>query len=361
MALAAKPADRNNRSALPPAWAPILLNQHSVSNEDAVFSESSWSQNTTHSARSTTATSFDIQGSCSDAEAQAPGSQSGGDIELSSISGHGYPNGNPPQPILEDSTQSHGLSVIATEEQNESRNTFESCNRQWSFAIFFQDSLRSAYQYIPKYEITSNTMALMALILTAFFGYETYKLAQESNRLAKIATGAQLRQTCNDEKEKGAFSEVCKQILSSSIESPYVPETSNFMRRVLGFLQHHGNATVATVAIYPRLYEISTPRWSFVFYGSLINLVLLITACTISGLNGGGFQSIRRLRRTHGSQPSDFDPVDFSLAHSQPDENASSFASGLQANQPRARRRVPYTHTNKTMKSTVALEASNLN
>lgn len=208
MALAAEPADRNNQSALPPPWTLIRLNQHSVANEDAVFSESSLSQNTTHSARSTTATSFNIQGSCSNAEAQASGSQSGGDIELSSISGHGYPSDNPPQPILEDSTQSHDLSIIATEEQNESRNTFEPSNQQRSYATFFQDSLRSAYRYIPKYEITSNTIALMALTLTAFFGYETYKLAQESNWLAKIATGAQLRQTCNDEKVGGYWKNI---------------------------------------------------------------------------------------------------------------------------------------------------------
>lgn len=130
---------------------------------------------------------------------------------------------------------------------------------------------------------------------------------------------------------------MCKQVLSSSIESPYVPETSNVVRRVLGFLQHHRNSSAV---IYPRLYEISTPRWSFVFYGFLINLVLLITACTISRLNGSGLQSIRRLRRTHGSQPSAFDPVDFSLTHSQPDENALRVVSALQGYRPRARRRI---------------------
>lgn len=130
---------------------------------------------------------------------------------------------------------------------------------------------------------------------------------------------------------------MCNQVLSSSIESPYVPETSNFVRRVLGVLQHHQNSSVV---IYPRHFNISTLRWSFVFYGLLINLVLLISACTISGLNCGGFQSIRRLRRTLGSQPSAIDPVDFRLAHSQPDENALCFASGLQVNHPRARRRI---------------------
>ena len=203
MASAAEPADRNNQSVLSPPWQHIGLNQDPVAIENTVSSESSSSQNNTHSARSTTATSFSIQHSYPNAEAQASSSRSDKNIELSSISRDGYPCDNPPQAILEDSTQSHNLPVIATEEQDESRNTLEPSNRQWSYATSFRDSLCSAYQYVPKYEITSNTIALVALTFTAFFGYETYRLAQESNRLAKIATGAQLRQTCNDETVSG--------------------------------------------------------------------------------------------------------------------------------------------------------------
>ena len=109
------------------------------------------------------------------------------------------------------------------------------------------------------------------------------------------------------------------------------------MRRVLGVLQHRQNPSVVT---YGRYFYISTPYRSFVFGGLLINIGLLISACTISWLNCGGLQSIRQLRRSVGSQPNVLDHVDCRLAHSQAERDAIGFASGLQVNQSKAQRRI---------------------
>ena len=146
MASATGLADRNHLSTVLP-WAPSHLrgsNLNQVATEETVTSGSSSSRNNTHSARSTSASSFSIQRACSNAGVQASDCQSGEDIELPSISRHGNPSDNPPQPHLEDSIEPHNSSVITNEEQNESGNTLEPSNPQWSYTTSFQDSLRTA-------------------------------------------------------------------------------------------------------------------------------------------------------------------------------------------------------------------------
>jgi hypothetical protein len=193
----------DNHSSIPssPAGAQptipfIEVTSDPVPNEEAAVSDSSLSQNNNRSIRSTPTDSFSTQQTSPDNEAQASRLEPVEEIELPTRSRHADPSNTYRQPSPGESIGYRHPSPTLATEQNGSGNTPRPPPRQTSYATSFQDSLRGVYRYVPKYEITSTTIALLALALTAFFGYETY-------RLTKISTGAQLRQICIDEEVRG--------------------------------------------------------------------------------------------------------------------------------------------------------------
>jgi hypothetical protein len=201
MTSAAEFADNHSSVPSSPAAAQptipfIEVTSGPVPDEEAVVSDSSLSRNNTRSIRSTPANSFSTQQTSPDNEAQSSRLEPVEEIELPSRSSQVDPSNTCRQPSPEESIEHRHPSPTLATEQNGSGNTPQPPRRQTSYATSFQDSLRNVYRYVPKYEITSTTIALLALALTAFFGYETY-------RLTKISTGAQLRQICIDEEVLG--------------------------------------------------------------------------------------------------------------------------------------------------------------
>lgn len=202
MAPDAEHAD-NNRPKCPSALhlTPLSTpsNRDPIHNEEAVISDSSLSQNNSHSIRSTPASSFSVQGGSPNTEAQSSALQPSEEIELSSISRHGSPGENQLQPISEDSSQCQNTSGIVIEGQHGDRGVHQRPVQQRPYTTSLQESLRTVSRYIPNYQKTSTIIALLALALTAFFGYETYVLA-------KLEVAAQIRQSCDEEKVSGHFS-----------------------------------------------------------------------------------------------------------------------------------------------------------
>jgi hypothetical protein len=213
MAPAAEFADNHSPVPSSPAGAQptipfIEVTSGPVPNEEAVVSESSLSQENNRSIRSTPANSFSTQQTSPGNGAQSSRLEPVEEIELPSRSSHADPSNICRQPSPEESIEYRHQSPTLATERNGSGNTPQPPRRQRSYATSFQDSLRDVYRYVPKYEITSTTIALLALALSAFFGYETY-------RLTKISTGAQLRQICIDEEVRGP--PILNHILSSDL------------------------------------------------------------------------------------------------------------------------------------------------
>jgi hypothetical protein len=156
-----------------------------VPNEDAVVSESSLSPNSSHSIRSTPASSFSNHQTSPNNERRLSNLQPVEEIELSSPSDSTRPDVVSSQ---EGSCPSSSLGSTLTEQQVEARSTSSSLHQQRLDVSSFQKLLRTIYQYVP----TSNIIGLVAVFLTAFFGYEQYKYA-------KIAAELQQQQMCMDE------------------------------------------------------------------------------------------------------------------------------------------------------------------
>ncbi len=278
MASAAEPdANRSSISLTTsqPTIRSIRLNEDPVPNEEAVVSESSLSQINTQSIRSTPASSFSIQQTSPEPEAQSVR-----EIELSSISSHGNP-GEPSgnytlQPTLEESSQHQSPSPTLAGEQNQPSNTVQTVNRYRSYATSFPGSLRTVYHYVPKYEITSNTIALLALVINAFFGYKSYRIAREG-------------------------------LLSAT---PSTIDSNHITYRV------------------------------FIFLGLMVNVGFIIYRCMAWWLNGGFFRAFRRLRQILGYQQNAFDPVHVRLTHPQVRSSSAGLRSGSQASQTGGRRRI---------------------
>jgi hypothetical protein len=222
----------------------IELERYPNSNEEAVVSDSSLSQGTTQSFRSTPASSFSNRQASPKPEHQAQalppvpenvhtavtgnrevkdgredsintsepveGERSGLDRRPSLVSEEQESTsnttalvsraqtssiGDSPGHVGRSSTDSsesvHGRgsqhptrNSSRSAEQNGDRGTIPSVNRQEPIAASFQDSLRMVYRYVP------DIIALMALIVPAFFGYQTYRITQ-------VGTDAQLWSVCN--------------------------------------------------------------------------------------------------------------------------------------------------------------------
>ena len=231
--------------------------QGPVGNDEAVVSDNSLSQRNTPSIRSTPASSFSIQRSSPHPEAlpsklpsveeitplSGPGPRSESDgtntqqqnrssglqpvqetdlpltsnsdpalrasgqrvveeIELTSIPSHEDPNQsdgiNSRRQNRDEVIQRRNTPSTSASDYVGSGNTPQPLARHRSYAASFRGSLQTVYQYMPTYEITSNTMALLALVLTAFFGFETYRMTRTSLEITKVGTEAQLYQTCKD-------------------------------------------------------------------------------------------------------------------------------------------------------------------
>lgn len=187
-----------------PTITSIKLNENTLHNEKTITSDTSLSQYDTQSSRSTPASSVSDNRNSPSNEAQSSGLEPAEEIELSTISSHDTPSESLGNDILQstrDESRHHQTSSsIPNRAQDESDITLQAPSRHRSWVASFQAYLCTVYQYVPRHEITSNTIAIVVLALTAFFGYETYRLAQESIVLTQIATAAQLWQTCNDEK-----------------------------------------------------------------------------------------------------------------------------------------------------------------
>lgn len=183
-------------AASPPITPSLGLNNHPVPNEEAVASDSSLSQNCTQTPRSTPASSFSIQRASPSTEVQSSNLEHCEDIELSSLPSHGYPgesSGNHTLPsVPEEDSQQHDLSGVIAD-HDASTNTLQPLNRQRTYTMSLRESFHTVQRYVPSYETSSTTIALIALALTTFFGYQTYQLT-------RIGTGAQLLQMCIDAK-----------------------------------------------------------------------------------------------------------------------------------------------------------------
>ncbi len=186
-------------SAANPSSPPIPTTQlpSPIANEEAVASDSSLSQTNTHSIRSTPASSFSFQRPSPIRESQTSGLQPVAEIELSTIPSHGDPRQSNTSGSLQrdgdEANQQSNPAPTLTGEHVGSGNTLQALNRQRTYAASVQESLRTVYEHLPTYEVTSNSISLGALALTAFFGYETYQLTKESNRY-------QLLELCHGEK-----------------------------------------------------------------------------------------------------------------------------------------------------------------
>ena len=324
------------------------LNDHPVPNEEAVVSESSLSQNNTQSIRSTPASSFSIQRTSPKTEAQSSGLQHCEEIELSSTSSHGLPSENAGtntlQPVPEESSPQHDPSTLAWE-QDASANIPQPSHWHKTCTRYWQQSLHTLHQYMPNYEITSITIALLALALTAYFGYETYKLTLEGTLLSGIATGAQLYQTCdadevraisvhntistdNRSKEKGKGSEACKKVLGSPIGSLYIPDVPSIRRRKLGALSFNQSLSFTR-----------SSRTIFVLLGLTVSVGFLIYICMAGWLNGGFVPSVRRRRASRSHRPNAFDPVPVRL-NPQTLRNSAPLGKVSQPNQAGGREKV---------------------
>jgi hypothetical protein len=171
-----------------------------IANEEDVASDSSLSQNNPHSIRSTPASSFSVQRPSPISEAQRSTLQPLQEIELSHLSSHRDPSEgdgtNAPQRDRDKANQYRNPSSTLTGEYVGSRNTLQPPHRQRTYAESVQGSLRIVYEHLPNYEVTSNSIALLALALTAFFGYATYQLTKYGNRI-------QLLEFCSGEKVCG--------------------------------------------------------------------------------------------------------------------------------------------------------------
>jgi hypothetical protein len=176
------PANHLPISPAPRIITPLEFDQHPIPNEEAVASDSSLSQNVSHSVRSTPASSFSNHRSSRNIEGQSSGLQRVEEIELSPCPSRGNSSNsfgnNTLQPIPAGISQHHNPTTL-TRGQGVSSDTPQPLNQQRLYARSFQESLHAMHRYLPTYEITSNTIALLALSLTTFFGYKTYRITLE--------------------------------------------------------------------------------------------------------------------------------------------------------------------------------------
>lgn len=293
----------------------VELSPHPVPNEEAVVSDSSLSQSNAHSTRSTPASSFSIHHPSPKHEAQSSALPPVEEIELSLTSECENPTNNSgnniQQSIRDERSQDHHRAPVGSGRQDgPPDNNLQPPNHQTPYLTFLRGVLGRISQYLPRHELPPNTFSLVALILTAFFGYEMYRLAQ-------IGTAAQLRQLCIEEETKGGRSNTCKEVFHHPIGSAYVPKATSVMKRMLGLLRVYQDPTIMTY---------SRERFVFTLSGLIACLCFFVSKFMAGWLNGGFFRFFRRLR-----PPPDSGPVHVRLTHPQVRSSSTGLGGGVQA------------------------------
>jgi hypothetical protein len=183
MSLAANPSTISFRSSQP-TLPSTRLKHDADPNEEAATSDSSLSQYDRESIRGTPASSFSNPGTSPKIEPQAPTSPDTGAIEPTSAPSDGQIDDNSDDNstlgfVPEKRNQYHNTPALLSGEQNGPSNAIKPLDGPGTHARSLRHSLGTAYRRVAEYKIPSNTIALVALFLSAYFGYETHRLSEK--------------------------------------------------------------------------------------------------------------------------------------------------------------------------------------